>query len=162
MVASKILELTFSWRIGCILYTNTIERRPGMRNMYVPPASGVKKPLYLSLGGSKHLSLLWRLEPELWGIFLLRRKRREVLWCLAFQIIFDIRHAATLDNTSMILLRGYTDNSPSKTNRPLRQIALSDKSPSNTNSYETEERAICLQLGRIALLCRRDESPSSF
>ena len=38
----------------------------------------------------------------------------------------------------------YTDDSPSKTNRPLRQIALSDKSPSNTYAifYEPEERAI--------------------
>ena len=98
------------------------------------------------------------------------------------------------------------DNSPSKTNRPLRQIALLDKLPSRTNrppthllfstkrrrgrfvfssdespSYVGEtnrppvsnrkregdsssvlKRAICLQLGRIALLFRRDESPSSF
>ena len=48
---------------------------------------------------------------------------------------------------------GYTDDSPSKTNRPLRQIALSDKSPSNASTifYEREERAICLQLGQIAL-----------
>ena len=50
------------------------------------------------------------------------------------------------------------------TTRPPRQIALSDKTPSNTSAifYETEERAICLQLGQIALLCRQDKSPSGF
>ena len=53
-----------------------------------------------------------------------------------------------LEKDQQLLLRTflrYTDDSPSKTNRPLRQIALSDKSPSNTsaNFYEPEERAIC-------------------
>ena len=50
------------------------------------------------------------------------------------------------------------------TTRPPRQIALSDKLPSNAPAilFETEERAICLQLGQITLLCRRDKSPSGF
>ena len=61
-------------------------------------------------------------------------------------------------------LSRYTDDSPSKTNRPLRQIALSDKSPSNTsaNFYEPEERAICPSWRQIALFITEDESPSLF
>ena len=51
-----------------------------------------------------------------------------------------------------------------QTTRPPRQIALSDKSPSNTsaNFYEPEERAICPSWRQIALFITEDESPSLF